>query len=93
MAQQSSVYVYHSVCETNGSFIFADLTEGRIFLNVCCQAFGEERVKLRLYCEPSASSFWNRRNAACLTAATPCRLQLCTVLSSWASTLCGHYNI
>jgi len=57
IAQQSLVYLYRTVYEMNGSFTFADLTEGRIFLNMCCQAFEEERMKLRMYCERSFSSF------------------------------------
>jgi hypothetical protein len=57
MAQQSLVYLHRSVYEMNELFTFADLREGRIFLNVCCQACGQERVKLRMYYEQSFSSF------------------------------------
>ena len=49
MAQQSLVYLYRSVYEMNGSVTSTDLTEERIFLNVCCQAFREGRVRLRMY--------------------------------------------
>ena len=62
MAQQSLVYVYHSVHEMNGSFTFADLTEGRIFLNVeksewsygrtakCCLLYSGHAVPTTVQC-------------------------------------------